>query len=65
MNRERQSVAGCFAILGLACAAWMSSVDDLKVLLGMDASEFGWILIAGPCGNFAALILGCLFVDPA
>ena len=60
MNRERQSVAGYFAILGFVCAAWMSSIDDLKVLLGLDASEFGWILVAGPCGNF----IGLAFAGP-
>ena len=54
MCLPRAAVAGYFAILGLVCAAWMSSIDDLKVLLGLDAARFGWLLVSGPCGNLVS-----------
>ena len=52
--RTSRAVSGYFAILGLVCAAWMSSIDDLKVLLGLDAARFGWLLVSGPCGNLVS-----------
>ena len=51
---ERMAVAGYFAILGFVCASWVSSIDDLKVLLNLNASELGWLLVAGPCGNLVS-----------
>lgn len=54
MNGCRIAVAGYFAILGLICASWVSSIDDLKVLLGLEASELGWLLVSGPCGNLVS-----------
>lgn len=50
----RVAVAGYFAILGFVCSAWVSSIDDLKVLLGLDASALGLLLMAGPCGNLVS-----------
>lgn len=54
VSTERTAVAAYFAILGFVCAAWVSSIDDLKVLLGLNASELGWLLISGPCGNLVS-----------
>lgn len=54
MTRSRVAVAGYFAILGFVCASWVSSIDDLKVLLGLNASELGWLLVSGPCGNLVS-----------
>lgn len=52
----RVAVAGYFAVLGFVCSAWVSSIDDLKVLLGLDASALGWLLMMGPCGNLVSFL---------
>lgn len=44
-SRERVSVAAYFAVLGLVCATWGSSIDDMKLLLGLDEAEQGWLLL--------------------
>lgn len=54
IRKARVAVAGYFAILGFVCSAWVSSIDDLKVLLGLDASALGLLLMAGPCGNLVS-----------
>ena len=38
-SRERISVCAYFAILGLVCSAWVSSIDHIKELLGLDHSS--------------------------
>ena len=48
------SVFVYFAVLGLVCTAWASSIDDLKVLLGLSAAEQGWLLLCGPLGNLVS-----------
>lgn len=50
-TRARISVCAYFAILGLVCAAWASSIDELKILLGLDEGQTGWLLFSGPFGN--------------
>ena len=49
-SRERTAVAAHFAVLGLICATWGSSIDDMKLLLGLDERELGWLLFSGPVG---------------
>lgn len=49
-SRERTAVAAHFALLGLVCATWGSSIDDMKLLLGLDERELGWLLFSGPVG---------------
>ena len=53
-SRERVSVAAYFAVLGLVCATWGSSIDDMKLLLGLDEAEQGWLLLSGPVGNLVS-----------
>ena len=50
-TRERVSVAAYFAVLGFVCAAWASSIDDIKSLLGVSDSLLGILLFFGPVGN--------------
>lgn len=50
-SRERIAVCAYFAILGLVCSAWASSIDELKVLLDLDEGQTGWLLFSGPFGN--------------
>ncbi len=52
--RNSLAVAVCFGVLGLVCTAWASSIDDLKVLLGLTASQQGWLLLSGPAGSLAS-----------
>ena len=54
-SRERIAVAAHFAILGLVGGAWMSSIDDMKDILGLNAEQLGWILFAGPVGSLVGL----------
>ena len=35
-SRERIAVAAYFAVLGVICATWASSIDDMKLLLGLN-----------------------------
>ena len=62
---ERVAVAGYFAILGFVCSAWVSSIDDLKLALGLDDAQLGQLLFFGPLGNlvtfaFASRLIGAL-----
>ena len=50
LSRERTAVAAHFALLGLVCATWGSSIDDAKLLLGLDERKLGWLLFSGPAG---------------
>ena len=52
-SRERIAVAAYFAVLGVICATWASSIDDMKLLLGLNEAEQGWLLFSGPIGNLA------------
>ena len=45
-SRERIAVAAYFAVLGVICATWASSIDDMKLLLGLIEGE-GKILVDG------------------
>ena len=53
-TRERISVCAYFGILGLVCASWTASIDDLKLLLGLTQDELGWLLFSGPVGNLVS-----------
>ncbi len=50
-TRDRVAVAAYFAVLGVVCSAWVSSIDDLKLMLGLNEAELGWLLFCGPFGN--------------
>ncbi|MGN0854832.1 MAG: MFS transporter [Kiritimatiellia bacterium] len=53
-SRPRFAVCAYFAILGLVCSAWTSSIDDLKALLDLSDECLGLLLMAGPVGNLAS-----------
>lgn len=53
-TKERVAVAGYFALLGIVCSAWVSSIDDLKILLGLDDAQLGQLLFCGPLGNLVS-----------
>ena len=53
-SRERIAVAAYFAVLGLICATWGSSIDDTKALLGLTDSQQGWLLLSGPVGHLVS-----------
>ena len=53
-SRERIAVAAYFAVLGLICATWGSSIDDMKALLGLTDSQQGWLLLSGPVGHLVS-----------
>ncbi len=53
-TRERTAVAGYFGLLGFVCSAWVSSLDDMKVLLGLTDGEQGLLLFTGPLGNLVS-----------
>ena len=55
-SRERRSVAAHFAVLGLVCATWGTSIDDMKLLLGLDEAQLGWLLFSGPVGCLVSFI---------
>lgn len=62
VSRERLAVCAYFGLLGLVCATWTSSIDDLKVLLGLDKRQLGWLLVSGPMGNLVSFTFaGALF----
>ena len=61
-TRERISVAAYFAVLGLVCATWGSSIDDMKLLLGLDEAEQGWLLFSGPVGNLVSFTFASALV---
>ena len=52
--RERIAVLAHFAVLGIVCSAWVSSIDDLKVLLGATDTQLGLLLFSGPVGNLVS-----------
>ena len=57
-SSERVAVAAYFAVLGLVCATWASSIDDMKLLLGLNDAEQGWLLFSGPLGNLVSFKIG-------
>ena len=61
-SRERLSVCAYFAILGIVCSAWASSIDEIKVLLGLDKRQLGWLLFSGPFGNLISFTFTSAFV---
>ena len=61
-TRERFSVCAYFAILGVVCSAWASSIDEIKVLLGIDKRQLGWLLFSGPFGNLISFTFASSFV---
>lgn len=61
-SRERMSVSAYFAILGLVCATWGSSIDDMKMLLGLTDSQQGWILLSGPVGHLVSFTFASTIV---
>lgn len=61
-SRERISVCAYFAILGLVCSAWVSSIDHIKELLGLDEGQLGWLLFCGPLGNLVSFTFASAFV---
>ncbi len=50
-SRERLSIGAYFATMGFVCAAWVSSIPDLKALLGLDDEQLGCLLLWGPVGT--------------
>lgn len=50
-SRERLSIGAYFATMGFVCAAWVSSIPDLKDLLGLDHAQLGRLLVWGPVGT--------------
>lgn len=50
-SRERMSIGAYFATMGFVCAAWVSSIPDLKALLGLDDAQLGRLLMWGPVGT--------------
>ena len=61
-SRERVAVAAYFAVLGLVCATWASSIDDMKLLLGLDDAQQGWLLFSGPLGNLVSFTFASALV---
>jgi len=53
-SRERLSIGAYFATMGFVCAAWVSSIPDLKALLGLDDAQLGRLLMWGPAGTAAS-----------
>jgi len=51
LGRERFSISAYFAVLGFVCAAWVSSIPDLKAMLGLDDAQLGRLLLSGPIGT--------------
>lgn len=61
-NGERIAVAAYFAVLGFICATWVSSIDDMKMLLGLDEAQQGWLLFSGPLGNLVSFTFASALV---
>jgi len=61
-TRERVAVAAHFAVLGLVCATWASSIDDMKLLLGLNDAQQGWLLFSGPIGNLVSFTFASALV---
>ena len=61
-TRERIAVAAYFAVLGLVCATWGSSIDDMKQLLGLNDAQQGWLLFSGPVGNLVSFTFASALV---
>jgi len=61
-TRERIAVAAYFAVLGLVCATWGSSIDDMKLLLGLNDAQQGWLLFSGPVGNLVSFTFASALV---
>ena len=61
-SRERIAVAAYFAVLGVICATWASSVDDMKLLLGLNQAQQGWLLFSGPMGSLVSLLCASAIV---
>ena len=61
-SRERVAVAAYFAVLGLVCATWASSIDDMKLLLGLNDAQQGWLLFSGPLGNLVSFTFASALV---
>lgn len=62
-SRQRLAVCAYFAILGFACAAWTSSIDDLKTLLDLSDERLGLLLMAGPVGNLISFFFASSLVN--
>lgn len=62
-SRERLSVCAYFALLGLVCSAWTSSIDDLKALLDLTDERLGLLLMSGPVGNLISFTFASSLVN--
>ena len=61
-SRERIAVAAYFAVLGVVYATWASSIDDMKLLLGLNDAQQGWLLFSGPMGSLVSLVCASAIV---
>jgi len=61
-TKERIAVAAYFAILGVVYATWASSIDDMKMLLGLNDAQQGWLLFSGPIGSLVSLLFASSIV---
>ena len=61
-SRERIAVAAYFGVLGLVCSTWASSIDDMKMLLGLNDAQQGWLLFSGPIGNLISFTFASALV---
>ena len=51
IGRERLSISAFFAVMGFVCAAWVSSIPDLKAMLQFNDAQLGSLLLSGPVGT--------------
>ncbi len=61
-SSERIAVAAYFAVLGFICSTWVSSIDDMKLLLGLNEAQQGWLLFSGPLGNLVSFTFASALV---
>lgn len=51
LRGERGAISAYFALMGFVCAAWASSIPDLKEILSLDDAGLGLLLTCGPAGT--------------
>lgn len=52
-----------FAMLGVVCSAWVSSIDDIQNLLQIGNDKLGLLLFFGPVGNLVSFAFASTLIN--
>jgi predicted MFS family arabinose efflux permease len=63
MKAWHRSITAFFTFAGVAWAAWLVRVPEIKALMGVRSDQLGLILVAGGVGALFALIISTKVIE--